>query len=123
METIHSKANSHRKSSVSRIQRDKIGWTKDETDAFGPPKSSLANQVTLAHRDVNRGLCVFTDASTLLWSHMVTQVSPEELRKPYVDQRHESLCFLSGQFTGSSFGWSILEKKASAIMLTVEHMH
>ena len=123
METVYAKAGSRKKSAVNRLTLTTAGWSQVETDAFDSAKHALEHQVTLAHRDDTRRLCVYTDASDHLWSGMVTQVPPEDLRKPHVDQRHQPLCFLSGHFQGSSFGWSTLEKEASAIMSTIERMH
>ena len=123
MESIYASAGSRKKSAVSRVLLFKSGWSSKESDAFRLAKSALEHQVTLAHRNVDCRLCVYTDASDFLWSGMVTQIPFEDIKKPHADQRHQPLCFLSGQFKGASFGWSTLEKEASAIMSTVERMH
>lgn len=86
-------------------------------------QQAVEHQVTLAHRDANQRLCVYTDASDFLRSGIVTQVPPIDISKPYAKQRHQPLAFLSGHFSGPQIRWSILEKEAFAIMATTERMH
>jgi len=64
-------------------------------------------------------MCLFTDASNTHWSGILTQVLPEERRKPIEEQDHQPLCFISGAFTGSSFNWSTPEKEGFAIVTSM----
>lgn len=86
-------------------------------------QAALEQQVKLAHRDPNRRLCVYTDASGLEWSGVVTQVPHENPSLPQSDQCYRPLAFLSRRFTGAQLCRSTIEKMAFAIMATVEHMH
>ena len=62
---LEGKMDKRTKRSVSRVLLASHGWGKTELDAFEACKKSLANQVTLAHRDPTQRLCVYTDASDL----------------------------------------------------------
>jgi hypothetical protein len=44
------------------------------------------------------------------------QVPFEDLSLPLGEQRHQSLAFISGAFTGASERWSIMEKEAFAVV-------
>lgn len=123
MESVYDFAGKRTKRAVARILLDKVGWSQTETDAFQRAKNALVHQVTLAYRDEALRLCVYTDASDVVWSGIVTQVPPEDLSKPHAEQCHQPLAFLSGHFSGSFLGWSTLEKEAYAIMATIDRMH
>lgn len=123
LEKVYQHTGRRTKRSVASVQLSKIGWSQIEEDAFVNCKQALEQQVTLAHRDVDQRLCVYTDASNNLWLGIATQVPPSDLVKTHIDQRHSLLAFLSGHFTGPQLGWSTLEKEAFAIMATTERMH
>lgn len=123
LEKVYNATGKRTRQAAARILLSTLDWGKTEQDAFDRCKAAVEQQVTLAHRDISRRLCVYTDASDLIWSGIVTQVPPEDLSLPHVDQRHQPLSFLSGHFTGPQLGWSTLEKEAFAIMATVERMH
>ena len=123
MEKIYTRAGNRTKRAVSRYRLSELGWGRTEERAFDDCKKALANQVTLSHRDESKRLCVFTDASDTVWSGIVTQVCPDDLPKPHMDQDHDPLAFLSGRFNATQLGWSILEKEAYAILATLERMH
>ena len=69
----------------------------------------------LSYPDPQKVICVFTDASELYWSGVVTQCTKDELTKPSAEQRHMPLAFLGAEFKGSSLNWSTFEKEAFAI--------
>lgn len=79
----------------------------------------LANQVTLRHRDEALRLSVFTDASDSFWYVVLTQVSPV---KTYYEQIHGPPAFISGLFESTKLGWSVLEKLAYEVLVTVSRM-
>ena len=78
--------------------------------------------LTLAHPNSSKILCFFTDASDKHWSGVLTQIPPSDLDKPFAEQNHEPLAFVSGSFTGSSLRWSTFEKEAAAIINSVEKL-
>lgn len=123
LESVYACAGRRTQGAVGRILLPLFGWGSVHDDCFQACKTALTHQVTLCHyRDVHR-LCVNTDASDFIWAGIVTTVPPADLAFPYVDQRHEPLCFLRGDFTGSQMGLSILEKEHFSILSTVERMH
>lgn len=93
-----------------------------EDEAYEKCEKAAKRQVTLAHRNINLRLCVYTVVSDLLWLDVVTQVPLVDLNNAHVDQNRQPLAFLSGRFPKSQPGWSILEKEAFAIMVTIECM-
>lgn len=100
-----------------------LNWSFSEAEVFEKCETALEHQVTLAHRDSSLRSFVYTDASDLIWSDVVTQVRPKDLSKSPVDQRYRPLYSLSGHFYGLETQYSTLEKEAYAIMKTVQRMH
>lgn len=43
--------------------------------------------------------------------------------RPYVDQRHQWLSFLSGHFPQTQLRWSVLKKEAFEVMMTLTRHH
>lgn len=123
MELVYAKASKRTKSAVGRVQLVDLGWSERENDAFESCKRALAKQVTLAHRDDQKRLSVYTDASDYFWSGIVTQVPSNDINLPHTDKRHEPLGFLSGRFSRQQLRWSTIEKEAYAVLVTLERMH
>lgn len=123
LEEVYKTVGKRTRLAAGKLPLSSSHWGQPESDAFDLCKQALENQVTLTHRDLSKRLCVFTDASELLWSGIVTQVPFGDLAKPFVDQRHAPLCFLSGQFTNAELRWATIEKEAYATMATVERMN
>ena len=88
MERVYDRAGKRTKRAVSRVLLSTLDWGKTELDAFKQCQQSLAHQVTLAHRDSTQRLCVYTDASDMAWSGIVSQVPLEDVHKPHAAQRH-----------------------------------
>lgn len=123
MERVYDHTGKRTKRAVSRVQLASLGWGPTELAAFEACKKALAHQVTLVHRDVNQRLCVYTDASDMAWSGILTQVPTVDLNKPHKEQRHAPLAFLSGRFNSTQLGWSVLEKEAFAVLTTLDRIH
>lgn len=83
----------------------------------------MSNQLTLAHEDFFKRLCVFKDASEFLWSEAVTLVPVADLSLPLADQRHKPLAFLSGHFRSAVLRWLTSEKEAYAITASIKRTH
>ena len=96
-----------------------VGWIQIHTDTFTAINRAVAKSTSLAYPEEDKVLCVFTDASDLHWAGIVTQTSPEELTKPYLEQSHQPLAFLSGSFTGSQLHWPTIEKEGYGILATL----
>jgi len=123
MERVYGCTEKRTKRAVSRVLLSAHGWGPVELDAFERCKKALASQVTLSHRDPSQRLCVYTDASDMAWSGIVTQVPLCDVSKPHAEQRHSPIAFLSGRFDKTQLGWSVLEKEAFAVMNTLDRMH
>lgn len=115
METVHDANTSRKRTAVARIQLRSVGWGEEHDDTFNRCKRTLSHKVTLVHSDPNKQLCVYTDASDMVWSGVNTQVPVSEANKPHAEKRHETLAFLSGRFDYRQSRWSILEKEGLAI--------
>lgn len=72
MEKVYSKAGSRTKRAVAKFSLAALEWSEVERTAFEKCTSALKNQVTLAHRDDAKRLCIFTDASDSFWSGILT---------------------------------------------------
>ena len=123
MERVYDHATKRTKRAVVRVQLSTLGWGKTELDAFESCKHALAHQVTLAHRDSTKRLCVYTDASDTAWSGIITQVPHAHVHRSHAEQDHAPLAFLSGRFNATQLGWSVLEKEAYAVLTTLDRMH
>lgn len=123
LEIVYGRVGKRTRLAAGRVNLLSVGWCTDHEDASLRCKEALENQVTLAHVDIDKRLCVYTDASECFWSGLVTQIPMEDLSKLCYEQRHEPLAFLSGHFSDSSLRWSTIEKEAYAIMATVDRMH
>lgn len=123
MERVYQFCGKRTKRSVARVRLSSLGWSDNENAAFENCKNALANQMTLAHRDESKRVCVYMDASDKYWSGIMTQVPVPDLRNPHSQQAHEPLAFLSGQFNSTQLGWPILEKEACAVLATLTRLH
>lgn len=111
LDQVYSQVGKRTSLAAARLLLSALGWASPELDAFDRWKTALENQVTLTRRDNLTRVCVYTDASDILWSGILTPVPYQDLRRTHVDQRHHPLVFLSGHFTGPQLGWSIFEKE------------
>ena len=67
--------------------------------------------------------CLYTGAILTTWAGILTQIPPDDIRKPHNDKSHEPLPFLSGNLEVSQLRWSTLEKEDFVIMATIERTH
>ena len=84
--------------------------------SFDSIKRQTARSTRTAHPKADHALCLFTDASETHWSGILTQVPNDQLKRPLEEQEHEPLSFLSGSFTGASYGWSVPEREGFAVV-------
>lgn len=91
----------------------------------------LENIIKIAHRNCNKALCIYTDASDEFWAAVVTQCPREDVNEEIENQNHERLSFLKGSFKRHEHNWSTFEKEPHSIyqvflkmgyMLLVEDM-
>jgi hypothetical protein len=87
--------------------------------AFRTLNATIAHSVTLAYPDPTKTFCVFTDASDLHWSGVITQCNDDQLDLSPLEQDHQPLTLISGNFTGSQLNWPTVEQEAFSIKETV----
>lgn len=68
MENFYATSGTRTRLSVSRYKLSTLGWEEAETESFGNCKKALAKIVSLSHRDMEKHLCVYTDAFNSVWS-------------------------------------------------------
>jgi hypothetical protein len=84
--------------------------------AFCPSNAATAHSVTLTYPDPTKTLCVFTDASDLHWSGVITQCNDDQLNLSPLEQDHQPLAFISGNFYRiTQLNWPTVEQEAFAI--------
>lgn len=83
------------KRSLARTSLDTLGWLSSHTVALETCHRAIGDCVLRAHCDDAKSLCIYTDASGMHWSGMVTQVPHADLSLPHSKQRHELLAFHS----------------------------
>ncbi|MEM1369509.1 MAG: RNase H-like domain-containing protein [Cyanobacteria bacterium P01_H01_bin.15] len=117
LEKAYSKAGgSRRKKSIARISLVSLGWSESHQQAFDNLQKQLQDSTKLIHRNMEKTLCVHTDASDLHWAVCATQCDSTELEKAPQLQVHEPLAFISGSFTEREAHWSTYEREAFAIV-------
>lgn len=119
LEQLYDQAGKRTKSAAGRIILFSMGWGKTHGNAFRRCSTALEQPVTRAHRYCSTCLCVYTDASDIIWSSIITQIPPGDLSKEHVDRHYQPIAFLSGHFFGPQLEGFTLEKKAFAVMVTV----
>ena len=72
----------------------------------------------LRYPDPKKGYTVFTDASGIGWSGVLTQEYPDEKGRI----KHHPICYVSGQFRGSQLNWAALTKEAYAIYMSIRRL-
>ena len=122
LEDAYSKFGGRNKRRIVKVNLEEVGWNATHDTVLTKVKEVLANAVTLAHPDDSKIICLFTDASEKHWSGVLTQIPPADLDKPFAEQNHEPLAFISGSFTGSSSRWSTAEKEATSIINSVDRL-
>ena len=111
-------ATSRRKSAAAKMVLSAFGWNEEHEAAYDRVNAALAKQVLLAYPRSDWMQCMFTDASEIHASGLITQIPPEDVGKPFHEQRHEPLGFCGHRFSGSEVHWAIPDKEAFAVVLT-----
>jgi RNase H-like domain found in reverse transcriptase len=94
-------------------------WRPEEQAAFKYLQAAIMKSMTLAFPDVDKRICVLTDASDSFYAGLVTQVDEKQLDPTMEEQDHQPLEFLSGEFKGAQLRWTVPEKESFAIVDTV----
>ena len=72
----------------------------------------------LKYPNPTRGYILYTDASGIGWSGVLTQEHLDEKGKA----KNHPICYISGQFRGSQLNWAALTKEAYAIYMSVQRL-
>ena len=93
-------------------------WTEQCSKAFNHLRELLMEYPILRYPDPKQGYILYTDASGIGWSGVLTQ--------EHLDERGEAknhpICYVSGQFRGSQLNWVALTKEAYAIYMSVRRL-
>ena len=93
-------------------------WTGQCDKAFNHLRELLMQYPILRYPDPTKGYVLYTDASGIGWSGVLTQ--------EYMDQKNRTkqhpICYVSGQFMGSQLNWAALTKEAYAIYMSIRRL-
>ena len=96
----------------------KFDWTPQCQKSFNHLRELLLEYPILRYPDPKKGYTVFTDASGIGWSGVLTQEYPDEKGRI----KHHPICYVSGQFRGSQLNWAALTKEAYAIYMSIRRL-
>ena len=96
----------------------KFEWTQQCQKSFDHLRDLLMQYPILRYPDPKRGYTVFTDASGIGWSGVLTQEYPDEKGRV----KAHPICYVSGQFRGSQLNWAALTKEAYAIYMSIRRL-
>ena len=86
--------------------------------AFNHLRELLMEYPILRYPDPKQGYILYTDASGIGWSGVLTQEHLDEKGKA----KNHPICYISGQFRGSQLNWAALTKEAYAIYMSVRRL-
>ena len=93
-------------------------WTDQCAKAFNQLHKLLMEYPTLRYPNPTQGYILYTDASGIGWSGVLTQENLDEKGKA----KNHPICYVSGQFRGSQLNWAALTKEAYAIYMSVRRL-
>ena len=94
-------------------------WTDQCSKAFNHLRELLMEYPILRYPDPKQGYILYTDASGIGWSGVLTQEHLDEKGK----RKNHPICYVSGQFRGSQVNWAALTKEAYAIYMSVQRLN
>ena len=102
---------------LTRLTRHdcKFEWTPQCQKSFDHLRELLMEYPILRYPDPKKGYTVFTDASGIGWSGVLTQEYADEKGR----LKNHPICYVSGQFRGSQLNWATLTKEAYAIYMSI----
>ena len=93
-------------------------WTEQCSKAFNHLRELLMEYPILRYPDPRQGYILYTDASGIGWSGVLTQEHLDDRGKA----KNHPICYMSGQFRGSQLNWAALTKEAYAIYMSVRRL-
>ena len=93
-------------------------WSEQCSKAFNHLRELLMEYPILRYPDPKQGYILYTDASGIGWSGVLTQEHMDDKGKA----KNHPICYVSGQFRGSQLNWAALTKEAYAIYMSVRRL-
>ena len=93
-------------------------WTDQCSKAFNHLCELLMEYPILRYPDPKQGYILYTDASGIGWSGVLTQEHLDGKGK----SKNHPICYVSGQIRGSQLNWAALTKEAYAICMSVRRL-
>ena len=93
-------------------------WTDQCTKVFNHLRKLLMEYPILRYQDPSQGYILYTDASGIGWSGVLTQEHTDDKGKA----KNHPICYISGQFCGSQLNWAALMKEAYTIYMSVRRL-
>ena len=93
-------------------------WTEQCSKAFNHLRELLMEYPILRYPDPKQGYILYTNASGIGWSGVLTQEHMDDKGKA----KNHPICYVSGQFRGSQLNWAALTKEAYAIYMSVRRL-
>ena len=93
-------------------------WTDQCGKAFNHLRELLMEYPILRYPNPTQGSILYTDASGIGWSGVLTQEHLDDKGKA----RNHPIYYMSGQFRGSQLNWAALTKEAYAIYMSVQRL-
>ena len=93
-------------------------WTDQCAKAFYHLCELLMEYPILRYPNPTQGYILYTDASGIGWSGVLTQKYLDEKGKA----KNHPICYVSGQLRGNQLNWAALTKEAYAIYMSVQRL-
>ena len=90
----------------------KFEWTEKCEKLFNRLRELLMEYLILRYPDPSKPYTLYTDASRIGWSRVLTQEEMDEKGR----SKSHPICYASGQFRGGQLNWAALTKEAYAIL-------
>ena len=94
-------------------------WTDQCAKAFNHLRKLLMEYPILRYPNPTQGYILYTDASGIGWSGVLTQEHLDDKGKA----KNHPICYVSGQFRGSQLNWEALTKEAYVIYMSVQRLN
>ena len=96
----------------------KFEWMEKCEKSFIRLRELLIEYPILRYPDSSKPYIIYTDASGIGWSGVLTQEETDEKGR----SKSHPICFVSGQFRGSQLNWATLTKEAYAIYMSIRRL-
>lgn len=123
MEQAYAVARKRTCRAVAEVSLESVGCSNIHEKSFEAYRNVGKHQVVLVHMDLKKRLCLFTNASDLLWAGVISQTLYGDLSLLIGGQRNAPLAFIPRHFRDAKICWATIEKEGYAIMATVQRMY